>query len=168
MRSAREHLEECAACERLWREVADRAERVGALLAELDRVPPARSVPRRRSRVPALAGLAAAALLAVLMIPRQGQHIPAPPAQRESASEHPMDQAAAAAVETPGAPMRPRTAVTRRTRQRAEKPRVDYYVALDSEPIDSGLVVRVALEDGLLADVIVDEQGRARAVRRLN
>jgi hypothetical protein len=64
--------------------------------------------------------------------------------------------------------MRPRAAVTRRTRRHAEKPRVDYYVALDSEPIDSGLVVRVALEDGLLADVIVDEQGRARAVRPLN
>jgi ferric-dicitrate binding protein FerR (iron transport regulator) len=44
-----------------------------------------------------------------------------------------------------------------------------YYVALDDEPIESGVIVRVTLPDtGLLADVIFDEQGRPRAVRPLN
>jgi hypothetical protein len=46
---------------------------------------------------------------------------------------------------------------------------VEYYLALDDEPIESGVVVQVTLPDtGLLAEVIYDEYGRPRAVRPLN
>jgi hypothetical protein len=38
-------------------------------------------------------------------------------------------------------------------------------MALDEEPIDTGLVMRVALPSGMQADVIVDGDGRARAIR---
>jgi hypothetical protein len=52
---------------------------------------------------------------------------------------------------------------------RSQSPRIQYYVPLDDEPIESGVVVRVSLAaSGLLADVIYDEQGRPRAVRPVN
>jgi anti-sigma factor RsiW len=48
-------------------------------------------------------------------------------------------------------------------RQKAE------FVALDNEPIDAGLVVRVSLgPDNVQADVIVSADGRARAYRLVN
>jgi hypothetical protein len=42
---------------------------------------------------------------------------------------------------------------------------VQYYLALDDEPIDTGTVMRVALASGAEADVIVDSEGRPRAIR---
>jgi hypothetical protein len=49
------------------------------------------------------------------------------------------------------------------------RPRIDYYVKLDDEPIETGLVVRVGLNGGEVpADVIVGPDGRARAIRLVN
>jgi hypothetical protein len=49
------------------------------------------------------------------------------------------------------------------------KPRIDYYVKLDDEPIETGLVVRVGLNGGEVpADIIVGPDGRARALRLVN
>jgi hypothetical protein len=46
------------------------------------------------------------------------------------------------------------------------KPQIQYYFALDNEPIETGLVVRVGLNGGQTpADVIVGPDGRARAIR---
>jgi anti-sigma factor RsiW len=43
------------------------------------------------------------------------------------------------------------------------------FVALDNEPIDAGLVVRVSLgPDNLQADVVITADGRARAYRLVN
>ena len=51
----------------------------------------------------------------------------------------------------------------------APKPRVEYYVALDDEPIEAGVVVRVGLGGGQVpADVIFGPDGRARAIRLVN
>ena len=45
-------------------------------------------------------------------------------------------------------------------------PQVQYYLALDDEPIDTGVVMRVALDGtGIQADVIFDAEGRPRAIR---
>jgi hypothetical protein len=55
-----------------------------------------------------------------------------------------------------------------RPRPRAAHPQVrtDYFLALDDEPIDTGIVMRVALgPDELKADVIFDPAGRPRAIR---
>jgi hypothetical protein len=55
-----------------------------------------------------------------------------------------------------------------RPRPRAPLPRVptDYFLALDDEPIDTGVIMRVALgPDELKADVIFDPAGRPRAIR---
>jgi hypothetical protein len=42
----------------------------------------------------------------------------------------------------------------------------DYYLALDDEPIETGVVMRVALGPAEVpADVIFDQEGRARAIR---
>jgi hypothetical protein len=45
----------------------------------------------------------------------------------------------------------------------------DYYLALDDEPIDMGVVMRVALDSAasVQADVIFDAEGRPRAIRPL-
>jgi hypothetical protein len=43
----------------------------------------------------------------------------------------------------------------------------EYFLALDDDPIDMGVVMRVALDtgDAVQADVIFDADGRARAIR---
>jgi len=66
------------------------------------------------------------------------------------------------------APERPATrfaAAKNRTIHRAKS--LQYYMPLDEEPIETGTVVRVAFQDGMQADVIVDAAGRARAIRPL-
>jgi len=59
------------------------------------------------------------------------------------------------------------TAPRRSKRQPARtRPAADYYLALDDDPIETGVVMRVALGPAELpADVIFDQDGRARAVR---
>ena len=44
-------------------------------------------------------------------------------------------------------------------------PQPQYFLAFDEEPIDTGTVMRVTLQSGIEADVIVDSGGRPRAVR---
>ena len=49
------------------------------------------------------------------------------------------------------------------------QPSVEYYVALDDEPIEAGVVVRVGFGGGQVpADVIFGPDGRARAIRLVN
>ena len=161
MQAAREHLEDCAACAELFREVERRAHRVGAWLAELERIPEALAAPRRaatdgRRAAVAILALAAALAVAFLLLPKRAPERRPVPA--------PMPAPVAKAVE-PSIPAPPAPAPVR---PKARKARVDYFLGLDSEPIETGVVVRVALDGGLLADVIVDEQGRPRAVRPVN
>jgi hypothetical protein len=43
------------------------------------------------------------------------------------------------------------------------------FVALDDDPIDAGVVMRVALAEGRMqADVIYSQDGRPRAIRLVN
>lgn len=163
MQTAKEHLTDCAACAGLLGEVERRAERVSALMGELDRIPETRTIPqppalRGRRRAPmAILALAASLALAFLLLPRRtGDTRPVP-------APAPIPAPVAKLTEPPIAA--PAPAVRTRVRRRVPQPRMDYYLGLDSEPIETGMVVRVALDDGLLADVIVDEQGRPRAVR---
>jgi hypothetical protein len=54
---------------------------------------------------------------------------------------------------------------SRRQPARARPP-ADYYLALDDDPIETGVVMRVALGPAEVpADVIFDQDGRARAIR---
>src|SRR6185312_9974164 len=79
-----------------------------------------------------------------------------------------MEQAAAPAVEAPPEATAPEAPapVKAKSVKRAKPPQVRYYLALDNEPIDTGVVMRVALGDTAVeADVIFDSDGRPRAIR---
>jgi anti-sigma factor RsiW len=125
-----EHLRACTGCEERYREVAARAERVGAWMAELS-APAAGGVPSRAPRRVRTwprwaAALTAAAGLALLLMNPARQPV-APQGSARLSHE---------------------------------------FVALDDEPIDTGMVVRVAVgPDQVQADVIVGPDGRARAFR---
>jgi hypothetical protein len=66
----------------------------------------------------------------------------------------------------PPQPLKVKPAIVRRRLPAKPKPRVEYYVALDDEPIEAGVVVRVGFSGGQVpADVIFGPDGRARAIR---
>jgi anti-sigma factor RsiW len=165
------HLEECPACAGLYREVSERAARVAGWLREIDAAEvvacaaPVRLARRRRWVAPAAAaGIAAVLLLGVWLWPgSKGSKIAAP-----------APRPAVVAANAPPAAARPASPVRaqgnrRRLRQPLKPTRVDYYMALDDEPLESGVVVRMALNDsGSQADVLFDAMGRPRAVRPVN
>ncbi len=156
------HLGACAECHGRYNEIAARAARVSSMIGALD-VPSlvARPMPRRwvKSVAAGALALAAAVALAFILIPRRAprpQPVAAPHTPRV---ERPIQASSPAPEPKLGAPVQAKTV------RRAKPPRVDYYLALDDEPIDTGVVMRVALEGAGQADVIFDAEGRARAIR---
>ncbi len=152
-----QHLAECAACAATYQALASRAARVSSWMEDLSAdIPAPAPAPRRLFVRPAAWAALAAALLLTALLSRQPAR---PPVQ--------------AVVQPPPAPIAVETPVI--ATAAAPKPRlrrpparpspVQYYMALDEEPIDTGLVMRVALPSGMQADVIVDSDGRARAIR---
>ncbi len=169
--AAERHVAECAACATAYRQVADRAARVSGWLESLSaEIPAPVAVPRLAARRAAawlaVAALAAALVLAVVLARPHGRQpvkLPvkamlAPPPSPDAVQEAP---AATAVVSVPVLPVR-------RAAARRARPPVQYYMALDEEPIDTGVVLRVALPSGMQADVIVDGDGRARAIRPIS
>ena len=161
------HLAGCARCASQYETLAARASLVSSWMNELSPEIPGPRVARKsgisRPAVwTAVAALAAAlagfAILARTPKPVPVQAIIQPPAAPPAALELPVG---AAAIPLSRPSIR-RTAPARTSVARAH---VAYYVALDEEPIDTGLVMRVALPSGMQADVIVDGDGRARAIR---
>jgi anti-sigma factor RsiW len=156
------HLTECTACAAVSTELAGRAARVGELLRALEQVstaplPVRRAAPAwRRVGLAAGLALAAACLILDVLLPKRREPVSAP---------QPITPALLAPAKVQPSPKPANRAV----RGTASRNQTEYYLALDDEPIDSGVVLRVTLPDsGLLADVIYDEQGRPRAVRPLN
>lgn len=158
MEAAGQHLRECRPCSAIAEELAQRAARVSALLAALEHAPaaaPRSAAASRRPAIAAVAALAAAACAAFFLWAPKRVTVDQADSSRRTVSR-PAQQGSPA-------PARPA-----RLPHKA-KAQTQYYVALDDEPIESGVVVRVSFPDtGLLADVIYDEQGRPRAVRPLN
>lgn len=159
------HIRECPACGAVCGELAARANRLHAWMDVLPDAPaPVRipAVPRRvRSgrRVAGVAiGLAAALLLGIVLLPKRG-------------GESVMTPRAVVSKNPAPAPLPVKPAIIRRETPPGKapiklKPQVQDFVALDSEPIETGLVVRVGLNGGQVpADVIVGPDGRARAIR---
>lgn len=161
------HLKACDACGRLLAELEVRAEMVAGCIQTLpEPLTPVRlpEIPRRalatRRWVAGVVGLAAALILGALFAPKRVDRavIATPP------------QAPAMAAPAP-APAAVKPAIIRRVPRKHEalpkpKPQIQYYVALDDEPIETGLVIRVGLDGGQVpADVIVGPDGRARAIR---
>ena len=166
------HLGECRVCEGLCREVAARAAHVSALMELLpergEATPRRAGVRRLRSNwigvaVALAAGLAMAAYLMPDSHPREVAVRPAP-----MAAPAPVAAAAAAMAPSaaePSAPRRPRR--VRRVRPTAPEPA--YFVALDDEPFESGVIMRMDVKPGnVQADIVFGPDGRARAFRLVN
>lgn len=168
MARAGEHLAQCAACAERHRELAEGASRVGVLMADLVDVPALalpeapRVEPVRPRWIWAAAGLAAAAALAAFALaPRR--HAPANPVRAAVVEAPPPSMVEPVRRIVPAAAVSG-IARVRPVRRRAQ-PRPQYFMALDEEPIDTGTVMRVSLAGGMEADVIVDSEGRPRAIR---
>ena len=166
------HLAECPRCDGVYRELSGRAARVGAMLEAIAEPEPAVrdaaiSCPsvKTRKRWPgvAAAALAAGFVIGFLLMPRRtAPPAPVPQPRPEIAATVPVLPAEAAppAVRRAAVPPAPRR------RQPVSAPRIDYYLALDDDPIEAGVVMRIGLADGHSeADVIFSPEGRARAIR---
>jgi len=186
------HLKECARCSERSRELAARAERVQGMLQGLaepaagDPLPFARPIPmpvqrRRTSRwVAGAAAALAAGWAAMALFAPKPVHAPLEsPVEHRAAVEKP----AVAGVPAPSVPVPAVTArlpvqPSRRELPRRAAPTVPAappratlagFVALDDDPIEAGVVMRVALPDGRMqADVLYSQDGRPRAFRLVN
>lgn len=178
------HLEECSECGDLWAELAGRAHRVSALIEELAEPEPVVAAPRMPRPagsmwrwVGAAAALAAGALIGIVAFGRHATEVavapPAPPAMVRSAVVAPEPLPA----ETPHpavtlAAARPARAGLPRGNKKPAAPGPQAggpFLALDDEPIESGVVWRVELGPREVpAEVIVDSDGRPRAIRLVN
>jgi anti-sigma factor RsiW len=159
------HLAECGACMMIVEGLAARAERVSALLGDLSGAGLPACLPVARSRrrwIPAAAALAACLALAFVLLPKR-----ATPPVIPSAVE-PSPPAPIAAVSVPAVA---HASWTARPRKRAQprKPEIEYFLALDDDPFEMGVVRRVALGPAEVpADVVFSPDGRARAIRLVN
>ena len=169
-----QHLSECAACAGAMAMVRARAERVGLLmgsLAEMAESRPVAVMPAAPANTPGriwlwsglAAAVAAGLALAFLLAPGRHPH-PAPVAAQRAVVTAPLARAPAV---LPPKPVAQTTLATPpgRAAKAAARDAGEYYMALDDEPIETGVVMRVALEGNLQADVIFDSQGRPRAIR---
>jgi hypothetical protein len=178
------HLTECPNCEALTDELAGRAARVSKLMAALPDAREAMWIPRpapaRAAAWPRwpVAGAALAAGLGFLVWvgPWRSEPVPAPAPKANVTSTAPrvveeIPEENPKELVQPVAPL-PRTQrvapVRAGAKVRPEAPRrvPDVFLALDDEPIETGVVMRVALgEAEIPAEVVFGKDGRARAIR---
>jgi hypothetical protein len=180
MARAAAHLGACADCHARYNELAGRAARVASMMDALfvtdARALPAQTkltvMPRRRGwAFPAAAGLLTLAAAAALVFALTPKRVETPARVVTPSVPHvnrPMQ--ATAPVETQpethrAAPVR--MAHSAAPRHTQAKPQTEYFLAFDDQPIDAGVVMRVALDgdSALQADVVFDREGRARAIR---
>jgi anti-sigma factor RsiW len=167
------HLGECPQCEGRRAELAGRAARVSGFVNVLPEPARVTSLPlitrqpqTARGWAAAAALLAAAAVIAFVLAPKRVSPVVQPPSVQSGADApvraRPPGRAPAPA--TAGFPAQAR--VPRHSKRQPAQAAPDYYLALDDEPIETGVVVRVALGPAEVpADMIFDQDGRARAIR---
>jgi predicted anti-sigma-YlaC factor YlaD len=166
------HLAECAECAGMSRDLAARAARLAVwmdALPELNIGPemagpmPRKAIARRRWMGLA-AAIAAGLAVAALVLPRHknvaaelGPSVMlAPPA------------AMAAVVPDAAVVSNSRQAAPIRIRRPRLRPRTvnNSFLALDDEPIENGVIMRVGVEPGdVQADIVFGQDGRAHAIR---
>jgi hypothetical protein len=176
MRAVADHLAECAECDARCAELAGRAARVFALIETLpvaDNVvhtQPAAARTVSRWLWPGAAAALAAGLAIASFTLHEREEAPAP-LVHDALPARPQVQAhvpePAPPLQPAAEPARAHSAVARAIpRRRAAAPSMDYFVALDDRPIESGVIMRMDVQPGgAQADIIVDPQGRARAIR---
>src|SRR6185369_2246069 len=171
MKRVAAHLRECKVCDALCTELAARAVHVSALLELLPEwnatMPRPAIVASRRPNwigiaVALAAGLAVAAYLMADRTPREAIVLPTPV---RVATPPPVATAAVEVIPVPAEAPAPRRA--RRVRRPA--PEQAYFVALDDEPFESGVIMRVDVKPGnVQADIVFGPDGRAHAFRLVN
>ena len=171
MQSVAAHLDECAACERLHKELSTRAAFVAGLWDRLEPIPGISPRPVRRPAAgswrwtAAAVALAAGLAIATVLIPKPEANRPAVAVTAPVAVPPPPQPAVPVTIGTEAVPVpvRARVAVTRKPRRPAIVP--EPFLALDDDPIESGIVMRVTVPGSAPADVVFSPDGRARAIR---
>ena len=171
------HLAECHECEARYDEVAGRAGMVSGLMESLGEMEPRAAVhsPQpvhsRRRWAGAAAAIAAGIAIAAMLIPKSSR-APETPVVFEAGTVPSRPRIAGAGVAREAAieaTEAPRTVAARSTNGRSPRRRQlprDVFLALDDEPIETGVVVRMTLGDEQIpADVVFGKDGRARAIR---
>ena len=169
------HLGDCTVCDGLCTELAGRAAHVSALmelLPEWKAAAPRAAAPAKRVRRPNWVGiavaLAACLALAAYLMPNRHPREEAVVVPTPAAAAPPVTVGVAAMAPAPVEPAeRP---VPRRVRRvRATAPEPAYFVALDDEPFESGVIMRVDVKPGnVQADIVFGPDGRAHAFRLVN
>lgn len=159
------HLKVCPRCEARHAEFARRAVWVAEMVETLAAGPEVTRAPGRARRLVPVAAMVtiAASLVVAVWIPRHGNQNAAP----SRVSVQPAQPVQALPVGVPPAVVRPPVErpvpASKPVKRRA---RTEYFLALDDEPFEGGVVARVAFgNDNLQADVIYDMDGRPRAIR---
>ena len=166
------HLGDCTVCDGLCRELAARAAHVSALmelLPEWGAAMPRAAIPagRRANWIAIAVALAAGLALTAYLLPdRHPREAVVRPAPAPAPAPPPVAVTVAAVtpalVAEPPAQRRPR-------RVRPTAPEPAYFVALDDEPFESGVIMRVAVKPGnAQADIVFGPDGRAHAFRLVN
>jgi hypothetical protein len=171
MKAVAAHLGECSDCDALCAELAGRAARVFALLETLPEPAIVAAMPRTPSRTRskwlwtgAAVALAAGLAIASFLVPKR----PEPPvAQMVAVPESPATPVQSVAADPATAPAPAvRQAASRIPIRKRPAASTDYFLALDDEPIESGVIMRMAIQPGnTQADIVFDPGGRARAIR---
>ena len=167
MQAVAAHLTECTGCERVHAELAGRAGYVAGLMGTL--AEPRRAAARVSGSwrwTAAAVAVAAGLAVATVLVPRQEARKPAPaiptvgPQVAEAPPppvEMPRIQEARVAQAVPArAKVKPRLRAV---------PADEPFLALDDEPIESGIVMRVTVPGSTPADIVFSPDGRARAIR---
>ncbi|HMC59602.1 MAG TPA: zf-HC2 domain-containing protein [Candidatus Solibacter sp.] len=164
------HLAECAECAGMSRNLAARAARVAVwmeALPEPEIAAPRRATARRRWMGLA-AAIAAGLAVAAMVLPRHKDVVAAPAPSVVLAPP-------AAVVADAAAPSAPRITAVAAAPRRIRQPKLrlptvnNRFLALDDEPIETGVIMRVGVEPGnVQADIVFGQDGRAHAIRLVN
>ena len=174
------HLAQCAECAGLSMDLAARARRVAVWLEALPEPevivtgsPAGGTMPRptvARRRWIGLAAALAAGL--VLLLPRpnhraveSGPSVAVGPPPIVPAAPDPVPRA------TTQRPIARTAAASRKIRRPRVHPAMpaNHFLALDDEPIETGVIMRVGVEPGnFQADIVFGPDGRAHAIRLVN
>jgi anti-sigma factor RsiW len=176
MQAVAAHLCECSACDALCAELAARAARVFEMMEALPepvtatgfkaartRPVPSRAIARwlwPGAAVAVAAGLAIASF--VMPKPEAAQPVQIVEAPPDTAVPVVSVEQPARAIEAVARPPMARP-------KRASSVSTNHFVALDDDPFESGVIMRMTLTPGnAQADIVFDPSGRARAIRLVN
>ena len=164
------HLAECAECAGMSRNLAARAARVAVWMEALPEpeIAAPRRVTARRRWMGLAAAIAAGLAVAAMVLPRHKDVVAAPAPSVVLAPP-------AAVVADAAAPSAPRITAVAAAPRRIRQPKLrlptvnNRFLALDDEPIETGVIMRVGVEPGnVQADIVFGQDGRAHAIRLVN